>query len=157
MNKFTTQLLIFTLFILYLSSCDKNRIFEDYRSIPELEWHKDSLIVFKIPVTDTIQHYNLYLNIRNDYTYNYSNLWLFLNIVEPGGFSRKDTFEIVLADPTGKWLGKGTGGIKQSQMIYRKHIFFPVSGDYTITIQHGMRETNLKGITDAGFRVEKAN
>src|SRR5690554_5644820 len=106
-------------------SCDSTRVFDSYRKVPESAWHKDSLFVFSVPVTDTIQNHNLFIQIRNETSYKYSNLWLFIEIIQPGGEVMRDTIEIVLADPSGRWLGKGIGGMKTLQSVYRRNIYFP--------------------------------
>lgn len=151
----------FCIFILTVSasfySCDSSRVFDQYREIPESEWHKDSLFVFKIPVTDTLRNHNILIQLRNKTSYKYSNLWLFVEIKQPGGEMLRDTFEIVLADPSGRWLGEGFGGLKTLQAIYRRGVYFPVSGEYTISLQHGMRDEVLTGIHDIGIRVEKVS
>lgn len=149
------QFLCFGIFLAAFSACDTNRVFEEYHPIFEGSWHKDSLVVFDVPVSDTLQNHHLYINIRNDINYGYSNLWLFVKIKHPGGMAVQDTFEMALADPSGKWLGQGFGGLKTRQAIYRSSVFFPDSGDYKISIQQGMRENVLKGISDVGLRVEK--
>jgi len=140
-----------------LTSCDKTVVFDKYRAIPETGWHKDSLVVFNIPVEDTLQNHNLLINIRNETSYNYSNIWLFVEILQPNGEMLKDTFEIALADPSGEWLGEGIGGLKTRETIFRRNVKLPVSGKYTVKIQHGMRQDVLKGIHDVGFRIEKIN
>ncbi len=145
------------LLLAILSACDANRVFDEYKPIIEESWHKDSLLVFTIPITDTVQNHNLYINVRNDIDYDYSNLWLFINIEQPGGVARRDTFEIALADPSGRWLGEGFGGYKTRKAAYRSNVFFPISGDYRISIQQGMRQNRLKGISDLGLRIEKSN
>jgi gliding motility-associated lipoprotein GldH len=150
--------IFFSLFIVILSclfACDSKRVFDKYQKIPESNWHKDSLIIFSIPVHDTLQNHNILIQIRNETTYKYSNLWLFVEIMQPGGEVLRDTFEIVLADPSGRWFGEGFGGLKTLQAIYRRNVYFPVSGEYTISLQHGMRDEILSGIHDAGIRVEK--
>lgn len=136
-------------------SCDSSRVFDSYHEIPKAEWHKDSLFVFNIPVTDTTQTHNLLIQVRNKTSYKYSNLWLFVEILQPGGEMMRDTFEIVLAEPSGRWLGEGFGGLKTLQAVYRRNIYFPVSGEYTISLQHGMRDEILSGIHDVGIRIEK--
>lgn len=156
MKRLGYQLLLFGLLIMFIAACDNNRIFEKYKSVPTKGWNKDSLVVFTIPVTDTLQNHNLFVNVRNDVSYPYSNLWLFIEIDQPDGAALKDTFELSLADAAGKWLGEGYGGIKTRQVIYKRNVYFPVSGTYQIKLQQGMRETNLKGIKDIGFSVEKA-
>lgn len=148
----------FSLFVVAAAtffSCDSSRVFDSYREIPHSEWHKDSLFVFNIPITDTTQHHNLLIQLRNETSYKYSNLWLFVKILQPGGEMMRDTFEIVLAEPSGRWLGEGFSGVKTLQAVYRRNIYFPVSGEYTISLQHGMRDEILTGIHDVGIRIEK--
>ena len=150
------QLLFFGLLLLVFASCDNSRVYEKFKPVPKSGWNKDSLVVFSIPVSDTLHNHNLYIDVRNDITYSYSNLWLFVEVEQPGGKSLKDTFELSLADPTGKWLGNGWGGKKTRQVIYRRDVYFPIPGTYIIKLQQGMRESNLKGISDVGIRVEEA-
>jgi len=156
MKNLKLQFLFIVLIALLFSACDTNVVFEKYKKIPQTGWQKDSLVVFTIPITDTLQNHNLSLNIRNDIKYSYSNLWLFIKITQPGKTAVTDTFEVMLANGAGKWLGEGFGGIKTRQVPYRSGVYFPVSGDYKISIQQGMRDENLKAITDVGIRIEKA-
>ena len=110
---------------------------------------------FSFEVSDTTRYHNLYFNIRNDRSYGFSNLWLFVSIIPPMGEEITDTIQVILANPAGKWLGKGFSGLYTSQVPYRTHVYFPVAGAYTIQIQHGMRPEVLDGITEIGIRVEK--
>jgi gliding motility-associated lipoprotein GldH len=139
-----------------LVSCDIRRVYDTYKKLPDNEWHIDSLQLFSFNITNTSQNHNLYFNIRNDRSYGFSNLWLFVKIIPPEGEVITDTIQVLLADPAGKWLGKGFTGIYTNQIPYRTHVYFPLEGNYTVQIQHGMRPKILKGITDIGFRVEKA-
>ena len=131
------------------------RVYDTYYPIENSAWHKDSLLVFNVPVEDTLQNHNLYINVRNNVDYGFSNLWLFVEVAQPGGMAVRDTFEMVLADPSGKWLGEGFGGLKTREAIYRRNVFFPASGEYKFTIQQGMRKEVLEGISDVGLRIEK--
>ncbi|NOR76679.1 MAG: gliding motility lipoprotein GldH [Draconibacterium sp.] len=156
MNKFIFQVIIAGFLLTIFFACNNtNMAFEEYKPIPENGWHKDSVAIFNIPITDTLQNHNLYINTRNDIKYKYSNLWLFIEIIQPGKIGITDTLELLLADQRGKWLGEGFGGIKTQQVVYKSGVFFPVSGEYTVNIRHGMRDETLNGITDIGFRVEK--
>lgn len=156
MKKLGFQFFTGCLFVILLLACNNNSVFNQYKTIPKSEWNRDSLLLFQVPVTDTLLNHNLFINVRNDIGYKYSNLWLFIDIKQPGDtIAVKDTFEITLADPTGKWLGTGFGGIKTNEILYRQNVYFPVSGIYEIQIQHGMRGKILENITDVGVRVEK--
>lgn len=148
-------LIFFFTSILIFFACDHNRVFEKNLPVNEKGWNKDSVITFDVPITDTLQNHNLYINVRNDIKYKYSNLWLFVEINQPGNISVTDTFEITLADQAGKWLGEGFGGIKSQQVLFKRNFYFPVSGDYKINIAQGMREDELLGINDIGIRLEK--
>lgn len=155
MKTVKIQVLIAGFLFVLISACDNTRVFEEYQGIPKEGWHKDSVAVFEVLVTNTLQSHNLMVNVRNKVTYNYSNLWLFIEIEQPGGTFLKDTFELSLADPMGKWLGEGFGGLKTRQAVYRRNVRFPQSGTYRVKIKQAMREEILEGISDIGFRVEK--
>lgn len=156
MRKIGCQFLVECVLLITMLSCNKSGVFGEYETIPQAVWHKDSLVVFHVPVTDTVQNHNLFINVRNDIEYKYSNLWLFIEIIQPGDtVAVTDTFEFTLADPTGKWRGHGFGGVKTNEMLFKRNVYFPVAGNYEIQIQHGMRGKLLEGITDIGFRVEK--
>ncbi len=157
MRCFSNHLLAVLMLLVILSACDKTRVYDRFKEIPDSTWHKDSIVVFEVPVDDTLQNHNLLIQIRNETNYRFSNLWLFIEITQPDGGTVKDTFEVLLAEPSGRWLGEGFGGLKTRQIIYRRDVYFTVPGIYTVAIQHGMREENLEGIHDVGFRVEKTS
>lgn len=151
------QFVITVTILALFGACNLNHVFEQYQPVTNRSWDKDSVLVFTVPVKDTTSNHNIYISIRNDVRYAYSNLWLFVSIEQPGGKSVQDKFEITLADPSGKWLGEGFGGLKTREVIYRSSVFFPISGDYKIKVQQGMRDDILKGISDVGVRIEKAH
>ncbi len=150
MNK----ILVISFFALLLTGC-KGSFFESYQKVNPSGWDKDSLLAFNVEITDTLQAYNMYLNIRNQGSYEFSNLWLFVDIVAPDSTALRDTIEITLAQPDGTWLGKGTSGIYQLQLPYRKNIIFPYSGEYSITIEQAMRSEKLEGIQNIGIKIDK--
>jgi gliding motility-associated lipoprotein GldH len=156
MKRFGFQILVVLILLITILSCNRGGVFGEYKTIPKSVWNRDSLVVFQIPVTDTIQRHNLFLNVRNDIEYKYSNLWLFVEIIQPGDSTALiDTFEFTLADQTGKWLGHGFGGVKTNEMLFKRNVYFPVPGNYGLQIQHGMRGKLLEGITEIGYRLEK--
>ena len=67
------NLCFFMILILGLYSCDSKQVFDEYKTIPT-SWHKDSIVSFKIIPPDTINTYNLFVNIRNTSDFKYSNL-----------------------------------------------------------------------------------
>lgn len=136
-------------------SCDKKGVFENYLKIDKEGWNKDSVSTFTFQILDTTGFHNIFINLRNHSTYNYSNIWLFIRLQSPDGKLLNDTVQFLLADPSGKWLGKGFGGIIDNQLPYMQNVYFPRSGTYRIDIQQGMRQVILRGISDIGLRIEK--
>lgn len=151
---------LFICFFLVLASCDANRVYDAYESVPN-QWHKDSVISFNIKPPDSINPYNLFINLRNTNDYKYNNLFLIVEMVFPHGKTIKDTLEYKMAEPSGKLLGTGFGDIKENKLWYKEQVIFEESGDYLVNIKHAMRENgkvsgvvNLEGVTDVGFRIE---
>jgi gliding motility-associated lipoprotein GldH len=103
--------------------------------------------------------YNLFLNVRNEGRYAFSNLWLFIKITPPKGNVLNDTIELSLANPEGKWLGYGLGDLYDMKYPYKQTTFFPSAGYYRFEIRQGMRTENgvLKGIHDFGITLDRSN
>ena len=137
-------------------ACDRKMQFEAYYEIGSKGWHKDSLAVFNVEIPSSTESYNLFFNVRNVGNYPYSNLWLFVDIATSDTIAIRDTVELALAKPNGKWLGSGLGDLHDLQIAYKKYVHFPQKGTYRIVLQQGMRNDYLKGIHDIGIRVEKA-
>lgn len=137
------------------ASCDFQSVTDTYHRLPDSGWNADSVQTFNFEIKETAQNHNIYFNIRNDRSYGFSNLWLFVKILSPEGVQVTDTIQVMLAGPSGKWLGKGFAGIYTSQVPYRTHVYFPQAGNYSIQLMHGMRPEVLKGLTDVGIRIEK--
>ena len=158
------RIFIFLSCCTFFCSCDSDRIYDEYKSVPN-QWHKDSIISFKVTPPDSINNYNLFVNLRNTNDYKYSNLFLIVEMDYPNGKIVKDTLEYKMADPSGKFLGTGFTDVKENKLWYKGHekpFIFNEMGEYKIQIQHAMRQNgqvngieNLEGITDIGFRIEK--
>lgn len=144
-------------------SCDSNSVYDNYKSVPN-RWHKDSIVSFKINPPDSIKAYNLFVNLRNTNAYKYNNLYLIVEMLFPHGKTIKDTLEYRMAEPNGKLLGEGYTDIKENKLWYKEDVIFNETGEYTVNIQHAMRENGkvngvieLDGVTDVGFRIENPN
>lgn len=147
---------LFLSLVLLVWSCDDKRFFEANQAIENSSWGYRDAIVFDFDVEDSLQQYNLLVNLRHSEEFRYSNLWLFIGYNFPDGTHFIDTVECPLAYPDGKWLGNGLGDMRDARVSFRQGVTFPNSGEYEISIQHGMRNDNLDGISDVGLRIERA-
>ncbi|WP_282115608.1 gliding motility lipoprotein GldH [Cellulophaga baltica] len=148
--------------LVLLASCDTTTVSSEYKSTPNGSWDKDDIKEFQITELDSTQHYDIFINLRNDGKYAYSNIFLIAELEYPNGASVKDTLEYEMTLPDGQWLGKGSGSIKESKLWYKENIVLPVKGVYNLKIAHAMRKNgrvegivDLEGITDVGYKIEK--
>ncbi len=138
-----------------LISCDSKRFYEENKSIESGVWLSDNYQSFSVNIDDTLAHYDLYLNVRNDGAYPYSNLYLFIHTFLPGNRNATDTVECQLAEPDGKWRGSGLGSLKFNRFLFQRGMVFPRKGLYRFDLEQAMRVKELKGIRDVGIRIEK--
>ena len=157
MKRNTFLFSITLLFVFFAAgSCDPLHVYEKNTDIPNRQWHKDQAIVFDVPVQDSTDVYNMYINIRHTAQYQFRNIIFFIKTIGPKGTVARDTVDYLLADKKGKWYGGGLGSLFFLQMPYKKHIRFPYTGTYRFEIIQGMREDKLAAVNDVGIRIEKA-
>ncbi len=150
-TKYTPIIILFAL----MTACDPHTIYDENVPIDEGKWVYDRAARFQVEVTDTLENYRFMINIRNDNNYRYSNLFIFMTTNFPNGNITRDTIEFVLADESGKWLGKGWGRIREHNILLSENLRFPVAGKYTFLVQQAMRDDTLVGITDVGMVIGK--
>jgi gliding motility-associated lipoprotein GldH len=146
--------------IISLVSCDQNRVFDQYKSVDN-NWHKDSIVSFELSKLKKGNKYNMYINIRDNKDFPYSNLFLIVLLEQPNKKTLVDTLQYQMANPDGSLLGHGFSDIKESKLVYKLNEEITQKGNYTVSIQQAVRpigvvkgDTNLKGITEIGFRIE---
>lgn len=156
--KLKNSVLILLVSVFFLS-CDDKRVFDEYKSVGSA-WHKDSVVSFNLPELDSTKKYDLFLNIRDNNNYPFSNLFLIVSLEKPNGYTKVDTLEYEMAASDGTLLGKGFTDIKESKLYYKENVKF--RGKYKLHIKQAVREggkvpgvTQLEGITEVGLRIEK--
>ncbi|MEE4214112.1 MAG: gliding motility lipoprotein GldH [Bacteroidales bacterium] len=138
-----------------LLSCRQGSIYNESEKIPAYSWNAGNTISFSAPVSDTLNAYNISLVIRTTNSYPYRNLFLFVETKSPEGYRIKDTVEYFLADEKGNWYGSGLGDINDLSVPFKTNVLFPDTGNYVFNIRHGMREKDLKGVSDIGIQIIK--
>ena len=155
MTRGTNRNAFLLLMALFLISCSGNVVFTDTAAMKGNIWQLSDIPIFKIQVKDTVSSNSINFIIRTGSSYPYRNIFLFVTTMAPGGNSITDTLQYDLADERGNWYGKGFGDIHELKLPYKSNVFFPLSGTYQVSIQHGMRIRELAGVYDFGLRVEK--
>lgn len=155
--RIKNSLLLLFVTVLFFS-CDKKRVFDEYKSVGSA-WNKDSIVTFDLPVLDSVKRYDLFVNLRANDNYKYSNLFLIVSLESPNGYTKVDTLEYQMAAPDGTLLGDGFTDLKESKLYYKENVRF--RGKYKVNIKQAVRENGkvpgiafLDGITEVGFRIE---
>ena len=127
MQSQSKNLLFFIALISIFTSCDSNRVFDKYKSVPN-QWHKDNIISFSITPSDSTSKHNLFVNLRNTNDYKFSNLFLIVEMNFPNGKVVKDTLEYQMAKPNGEFLGEGFSDLKENKLWYKEGVVFNETG-----------------------------
>lgn len=160
-----TNLIGLLLLTLIFISCDKKQFYSEYKEL-DGTWKKADTLRFTFEQNDTINPYHLFLNVRNNNDYPFSNMYLIVAMKEPGKNPtiKIDTLEYLMANPDGTLLGEGFSDIKESKLWYIENHKFKKAGKYNVEIVQAVRATGeidgiaeLKGITELGLRIEKTN
>jgi len=161
--KGNLKISVVVLLIFILFSCGEKPVFDTYKSVGK-SWHRDSIVSFEFEVQDTLEPYNLYLNLRANNNYPFSNIFIIASIESPSQQTKVDTLEYIMAASDGKMLGNGFSDIKESKLWFKENYRFSESGKHTIRIQQALRKRSeieglekLEGVSDVGLSIEKHN
>ena len=135
---------------LSFTACHNNIEYSRFHSISSGEWSVDSVMEFPFKVVRTEPSYRMIIYVRHTERYPYQNMWLF---VDNGPY--RDTIEFYLADDRGQWLGDHRNGWIEMPVLSEENYHFPDTGNYTVRIQHAMRDSLLRGITDVGLEIQR--
>jgi gliding motility-associated lipoprotein GldH len=133
---------------------DNDVVYSDVRNVSPQEWTPEEKVDFSVAITDTTISYDFFIYLRHNINYEWSNLFLFMKTVYPNQFYSLDTLECTLAEPTGRWLGKGFG-TKKELTIFVKTVKFPQKGNYFFEMKQGMRDIELKNMENIGIIISK--
>lgn len=155
MGKRLNRFPVAAVLVVFLAACSHGTVYYSFSHLPESGWNKNRVLFFDPEISDTLTRYDLYVAIRHNNDYPYSNLWLFVHTGDSAGTISTDTINIPLAEPSGKWLGSGWGSLYQKEALLKENVFFPSPGKYVIAIRQGMRTDDLAGVTDVGVKVTR--
>lgn len=149
--------LLFFVLVSFASCQDTQTIADTNIEIAGRNWSYTEKVQVPVVIENETIPYNLYVNLRHSPNYKYSNIFLLIHITGPDGKKTTERKEFKLALPDGEWLGSGSGNMYSYQLPYKEKYKFPLKGKYVIELEQNMRDNPLDYVTDAGFRVEKAN
>jgi len=136
------------------SSCTPNEIYDKNTIVPGYNWDYNFKPSFVFDIPDTSKPYRLYINVRHLEAYPYMNLYVWLHILTPEGKVLHRRENVLLAEPSGKWLGEGLNGVWMMHQWCHDLSFGKVAGRYHISIEQDMRVSPLPAVMSVGVRLE---
>ena len=144
--------------VLICVACSDNSSFRKDQNTPN-GWDLNQPIVFNIQESlDTPA--DLYIHLRNDQSYPFSNIFLVATIRAKDSLIESDTLEYAMAKPNGEWLGTGFSSVKESKLWWKENWQAPVEPPYTLEIAQANRVNGrekaalkLAGIVSVGLSI----
>ena len=152
---------LWVMLLLGLGSCQHTTGYTAYQSISK-EGMSTTPYVFDVSdFAFETKPYNLYVRLRNDNSYPFTNIFLLCSLKAGNEFVFQDTLEYAMAAPDGTWLGKGFTEVKESKLWWKEGFEMPSDRPLLIEISQAMRNNGtasgvamLKGIVSVGVSVE---
>ena len=152
------HIIVFSLLVVLVSllaSCDNDTVYDEYKKVKSNEWDYNDSIKFEVDIVDTSTHYNLYVNLRHNFYFDWRNVWVKVITEYPNKKTEISNVNLRLSEADGKWYGKCSGDICDLRVGIQQNAIFPQAGKYKFTIIQDMRQNPLPKVMDVGFRVEK--
>ena len=147
----------FTVIIVFLSSCDEDRVYEKNADFNSRHWIVSEKPDFEFEIKDTLQSYNVYCNVRNSLDYPYARIFITWYLQDSTGTTLDKALvrHLLFDDKTGEPHGEsGLGDIYDHRIALKTNYQFPYAGKYRIAFEQYMRTDSLAGILAVGLRVE---
>jgi gliding motility-associated lipoprotein GldH len=142
--------------LLALSACDPNRLYETNTPVAAEKWSYDDVKTFSVDVKDTTTRYNIYINVRHSFLFEWRNIYVQVATRLPDGKQLEKRVNLPLCESDGKWYGSCLGDNCDLKVLIQENAKFPMIGRYTFSIRQDMRVNPLERIKSIGMRVEKA-
>src|SRR5699024_9528138 len=87
------------IFTLIFASCADNAIIDVNKEIDSRNWSYIKKVSIPVKIEDVGKAYNLYMNLRHTANYKYSNIFVLIKQINPGGKKATERKEFQLAYP----------------------------------------------------------
>lgn len=140
----------------FLTGCDNTRLLDDNLEVKNYKWGYDDVKTFTVDVSDTASAYNLFVNVRHGFDFEWRNLWVNIRTQFPDSSVYNKRVNLLLSESTGEWNARCIGDNCFIQIPIQQQARFPMPGTYTFTITQDMRANPISHVKSIGMRIEKA-
>lgn len=142
--------------IVFLAACNSGAYYQKKIEMPDSKWAYSDTLAFQFSISDTMEIYNIYLDIEHADTFSTQNVYMKLYTLFPDGkrLSKQKSFD--LFDQQGKPVGACSGRKCRLHTTLQENAFFNSPGAYEITLEQYTRQDPLPGIFSIGLTIESA-
>lgn len=139
-----------------LSSCSESYYFEKIVEFQDKEWNQDEPIDFNFTIGDSLQAYDLYLDLKASKEYPYENIYIKLETSFPTDTIISDRLSLEINNKDGSYTGECSGSSCTTRFVLQKSARFRHLGDYSLRIKQDTRDTLLEGVESLSFYIQKS-
>lgn len=147
---------IITLLVALAGCQSKNRIFSENQELsPQVEWLKNDVKTFSIPVHETAPSYSLSVAFR--YTEGIALKSIKVKVVEVSPSKKEVTkiYDLQIIDENGEYIGEPALSIFDSEHLVEANKKYSEKGTYTYKISHEMPVEALSMAMEIGMLLDK--
>jgi gliding motility-associated lipoprotein GldH len=146
----------FAFIAVFLLGCDGDRVYDKNVDFDSRSWLVTDKPVFEFTITDTVQSYDLFCNLRNSLTYPYARIFITWSLRDSTNavLEKKLVSNLLFDDKTGEPFGNsGLGDIYDHTISLKSNYKFPYPGKFSVSFEQYMRTDTLSGVLAVGLRV----
>jgi gliding motility-associated lipoprotein GldH len=149
------RLTLFILGLTLLSACGPDFKYEQFYELEAERWEYADSLQFEFQIEDTLEIYNLYIELEHSPDFRNQNLYTRIHTRFPQGESIQELLSLELIDKnTGSWRGKCGSERCRVRIPIQQGAYFNQAGVYQIVIEQYMRQDSIPGIYGLGFQLE---
>ena len=154
--------LFFVLMFFLFESCSNSNLIKPYEF--SNGWKNNEIAKFDFKVKDSESRHNLFLILRHNKNYAFSNIFMVTQLYLGDDLKHSDTLEYKLSSTSGKWLGNKKLSVVEHVLPFKENFELLKDSLYTLSVRNSMRLINeispiqnLENVLDLGMLIERAN
>lgn len=134
----------------------EGRVYAEHKELsPNIEWQKEDVREFQVPIENTDQPYNLSLSFRFANGYQFEVVNVEVTEISPGGEETVKDFELKIRNENGEYIGEAGYDIWDSEHLIEKNKQYSEPGTYTYRIAHKMPQDPLNFAMEIGVVLDE--
>lgn len=149
------KLLLVLIILSAIVGCNENRIYEVHdENFPLYRWDKNYSVEFSPEIQDISPKYNIFLNFRYVYGFQFEEVKVNVEFITPSGISSQSNYTLkVLIN--NDYQGDCAGDYCDLETLIKDKYEFPETGKYKIIVKHLGAIDPLLNVMEVGLIIDK--